>query len=228
MTREEFKLAFDEAMSLEYAYLDEMPKPQFSPKFEKRMHRMLKAAGKNNRFYFLSSIQKALAVAASILIIITCTMQVNAISEPIINLIKTVYEEYILISFDDTSIIDYIATEYHLTYMPEGFTCSKSIRIESVNSNEYKDDSGKYISLTQQVVKQDSQMNLDNENGTTRNISVSGMDVLLYTSDYSIMAFWVQDNYSMALCCVGGFDEATVIAMIESVKPIDDNSTTQN
>ncbi len=221
MTREEFCAAFEEAVSREFDFIDDMPDHEFSPKFEKKMNRLIKSFKKRGRPPLKTFHKAALIAAASFVIIITTMTQVKAMREPIINFISTTHENFTLIRFDSNNIADSITCEYQLTNIPDGFILTNYQKSSDSIYTQYKNDAGDTIRLVQNIITPDSKIHLDNERGETKNLTISDVKVLLYTSDFSIMAFWTQDNHNIKLSCIGNFTEEAVVDIIESIKPVE-------
>ena len=225
MTREEFKRAFDEAMDYDFAFLENMPEHEFSASFERKMRKIFLRTNRKGDIFSMAASKKFLAMAASFIIVCICTMQVDAISEPIIKLINTVYDKFNLITFNDHSTHDYITCEYKLTYVPDDFVVARHTKGTASIFTEYSNATNDIIKLLQKTIKHDSQGYLDNEQGTINTLNISNMDVIMYTSDASIIALWIQDNYNIELAWIGDYDEAEFIRMIESVRAVEPDAS---
>lgn len=225
MTIEEFKMAFDKAMSYDFEFLESMPEHEFSVRFKRKMRKIIRRADRKSGIFSITASKKFLAMAASFLIVCICTMQVDAISEPIIKFINTVYDKFNLITFDDHSNINYITYEYELTFIPNNFSLTKYNKATDILYAEYMNNSGDIINFSQKLIKNDSHIHLDNEHGSTKTLIISDMEVLLYTSDFGMIAFWVQDNYNMKLSWTGEYNEAEFIRMIESVRAVEPDAS---
>ncbi|MBO5229109.1 MAG: DUF4367 domain-containing protein [Lachnospiraceae bacterium] len=225
MTREELKRAFDEAMDYDFAFLENMPEHEFSASFERKMRKIFRRANRKSDIFNMTTSKKFFAMAASFIIVCICTMQVDAISEPIIKFINTVYDKFNLITFNNHSTLDYITCEYKLTYIPNGFSLTNRHISPSIISTEYTNESNNLIKLVQNIIMYDGHGYLDNEQGTIKTQILSDTEILIYSSDDCIIANWVQDNYNMILSCIGDFNESEVIKMIESVRAVEPDAS---
>lgn len=95
MTREEFNDALRTAVSSEFEHItDDMPEHVFSPRFERRMKRLLRSVEKYGTTPLRAFYKRAAFAAASILILVIATTQVRAIREPIVNFVTKIYDIY--------------------------------------------------------------------------------------------------------------------------------------
>lgn len=226
ITHEEFVEALRIVASQEFADIPENPPEHiFSKKFERKMKRLIKSMNKYGRPPMRTLHKAALITTACLIIIfITSATQIKAIREPLIEFIMTIYETFIDVDFAGSGPA-FIVQEYTLNYFPEEYTLidkhTSTITIYYKYTNKQKN----IIIFTQEVIK-DNKASIDNEKGPLYTLFISNMEVLLYKSDFSTIARWSQDGYYMKLTCIGDFDEATIISMIESVKAVETNNST--
>lgn len=228
MNKEDFKTAFDKSLSYDFDFLDNMPPHNFSSQTNKKINKIIGNANKKNCFFNILVSKKFLAAVASFFILLICAMRVNAISEPVINFINNICEKYNLITFNNHSNINHITCEYSLTYIPDNFTISDYLKLDFIIYSKYTNENGDIIDISQEIIDENHERYLDNENGTIEIKNISGMDILWYQSDFCIIALWVQDNYDMMLSCTAALPDAEIIKMIESVKAVDNGTSSSS
>ena len=103
MSREEFKAAFREVISSEFAQIptdEDSIDFTFSEKFIKRMDKLIRAQ-KKSYYKFINTAGKRVAVIfAAIITLFTASLSVKAIREPVVRFIKQVYETFIHYTFE--------------------------------------------------------------------------------------------------------------------------------
>ncbi len=220
ISQEEFKEALRAVASSEFADIPaNPPEHTFSPRFEKKMKRLLDSVNKRGKAPMRALHKAAITAAVSFIIIATSVTQIKAIREPFMELFTNICKTFIDIDFVGNGP-GFIVYEYQLNYVPEEFTL---IDKQSTPSNvyyKYQNTAEDTITFIQRVVK-DTQASIDNEQGELKTIQVSDIEVLIYESDFCIEALWIQGAYYMNLTCIGDFDEATVIDMIESMEAVE-------
>ncbi len=220
ISQEEFKEALRIVASSEFADIPaNPPEHTFSPRFEKKMRRLLDSVNKKGKAPMRALHKAAITAAVSFIIITTSVTQIKAVREPFVELIKTIYTTFVDINFVGNGP-GFIVYEYQLNYVPEEFTLSDKQSAPHSIYYKYEDTADDTIIFIQKAVKND-QTSIDNEQGELKTIQVSDLEVLIYESDFCIEARWIQDAYHMKLTCIGDFDEAMVIDMIESVEAVE-------
>ena len=225
MTREEFKEALRIVASQEFADIPlNPPEHVFSQKYERKMKRLLDSLNKHGRAPLSILHKTALIAAACLIIFIASVTQIKAIREPLIEFIMKIYETFIDVDFTGNGPA-FIVQEYQLNYVPEEYALTDKRASSNSIYYQYKNPSNNAIIFIQELLL-NKQAFIDNEHGEITNILVADKEVLVYKSDFSIAAYWSQDGYYMKLTCIGDFDEATIISMIESVKAVETNNST--
>ena len=147
MSREEFKAAFREVVSSEFAHIptDESSIDfTFSEKFIKRMDKLIRAQRKSYYKFINTAAKRAAVIFAAIITLFTASLSVKAIREPVVRFVKRVYETFIHYSYtgDKTEKIE---REYTITNLPYGFKQTNKIENDVSITTEFKDDLGNVI-----------------------------------------------------------------------------------
>ena len=223
ITHEEFIEALRIVASQEFADIPENPPEHvFSKKFERKMKRLINSMNKYGRPPMRIMHKVALITAACLIIFITSATQIKAIREPLIEFITTIYETFIDVYFTGSGPV-FIVQEYVLNYVPEEYVLADKRISTNTIYYRYTDEQEHTITFIQKAVN-NTQSSIDNETGDVYTFYISDMEILLYKFDFSTEVHWSQDGYYMCLTCIGDFDEATIIKMIESVKAVDETT----
>ena len=225
MSKAELQKAFREAASFEFAEIprDDMQiQYEFSAAFEAKMERLLKKEKKFTwRLVNTAAKRAAVAVAVCMVLILTAC-SVPAIREPIV--------EFIIETFDidmdfiyDNKKPDILTKEYHLSFIPSGFSKVSEDRDEYYIRVDYEDENGNTLYLTQTTAA--TTMSVDIEHTEYNVLDVEGREVHLHVTDDPdetiIVAVWIENSCFFKVCTHGTLDEQTVIEIVSNVKPIE-------
>lgn len=217
MSREEFKAAFREVISSEFAYIptDESSIDfTFSEKFIKRMDKLIRAQ-KKSYYKFINTAGKRVAVIfAAIITLFTASLSVKAIREPVVRFIKQVYETFIHYTFEG-DIQPKIKKEFFIKTLPDGFIQHDKIESDLAITTIYVNDNNT-IKFTQQSTNNANHF-FDNESGTLTKVTISGINVDIYESENIKHAVWTDEGYFFKLTCIGEINIDSVTMMIESI-----------
>ena len=123
MSREEFKAAFREVVSSEFAHIptdEDSIDFTFSEKFNKKMEKLIKSQRKSY-YILINTVGKRVAILfVAIITLFTASMSVKAIREPVINFIIEVYESFTKYFFEGETA-EKIEKVYSITKLPVGF-----------------------------------------------------------------------------------------------------------
>ena len=178
MSREEFKAAFREVVSSEFAHIptDESSIDfTFSEKFIKRMDKLIRAQRKSYYKFINTAGKRAAVIFAAIITLFTASLSVKAIREPVVRFVKRVYETFIHYSFDGGTT-DKISKEYAIR-VPENFNQTNRIQGDALIATEYTSDSGDIIEFKQMTTKYSIGYFVDNEIGNIKTEVINGMEV---------------------------------------------------
>lgn len=218
MSREEFKAAFREVISSEFAQIptdEDSIDFTFSEKFIKRMDKLIRAQ-KKSYYKFINTAGKRVAVIfAAIITLFTASLSVKAIREPVVRFIKQVYETFIHYTFEG-DIQPKIKKEFFIKTLPDGFIQYDKIESDLAITTIYVNDNNT-IKFTQQSTNNANHF-FDNESGTLTKVTISGINVDIYESENIKHAVWTDEGYFFKLTCIGEINIDSVTMMIESIQ----------
>lgn len=225
MSKAELQKAFREAAAMEF---QEVPQSdteiqyEFSAAFEQKMARLLK---KEKRFIWRlvnTASKRVAAIAVILLMFLTTACSVPAIREPIIEFIVEILDINISYHYDNNAP-DIIATEYHLSFVPSGFSETKTDIDDGYIRIDYEDESGHRLYFVQNTAA--TKLDVDAEHTEYKTLGLGGREVQLHhyaDAESSIfMAVWVEDGYFFKVFCNGEISEETMLDIISGVKPVE-------
>ena len=218
MSREEFKAAFREVISSEFAHIptDESSIDfTFSEKFIKRMDKLIRAQRKSYYKFINTAAKRAAVIFAAIITLFTASLSVKAIREPVVRFIKQVYETFIHYTFEG-EIQPKIKKEFFIKTLPDGFIQHDKIESDLAITTIYVNDNNT-IKFTQQSTNNANHF-FDNESGTLTKVTISGINVDIYESENIKHAVWTDEGYFFKLTCIGEINIDSVTMMIESIQ----------
>ena len=218
MSREEFKAAFREVISSEFAQIptDESSIDfTFSEKFIKRMDKLIRAQRKSYYKFINTAAKRAAVIFAAIITLFTASLSVKAIREPVVKFIKQVYETFIHYTFEG-EIQPKIKKEFFIKTLPDGFIQHDKIESDLAITTIYVNDNNT-IKFTQQSTNNANHF-FDNESGTLTKVTISGINVDIYESENIKHAVWTDEGYFFKLTCIGEINIDSVTMMIESIQ----------
>lgn len=218
MSREEFKAAFREVVSSEFAHIptDESSIDfTFSEKFIKRMDKLIRAQRKSYYKFINTAAKRAAVIFAAIITLFTASLSVKAIREPVVKFIKQVYETFIHYTFEG-EIQPKIKKEFFIKTLPDGFIQHDKIESDLAITTIYVNDNNT-IKFTQQSTNNANHF-FDNESGTLTKVTISGINVDIYESENIKHAVWTDEGYFFKLTCIGEINIDSVTMMIESIQ----------
>lgn len=189
----------------------------FSVDFEKKMKHIIKKANIKyiniNRF----KIRRSIAAASLILIVLTASMSVEAVRMPVIRLTEKIYTEFSEILFENEDNIEVpqkIEEVYIPAYIPEGYVLTEVIDdMKSMHFLFYTNEEGQEISIEQLTFN--VSMAVDTEGITTEEITINGMDGIIYTKR-GLTSIIVNDNRYVHF--VSGYESREeLIKVVESL-----------
>lgn len=221
MQNEKFKSAIHEAMERDYRNLTKSSENHmFSPKFEKRMNRLI---GRRNKPYYRiinTAAKRAACIAAAALIISSATiMSVDALRNAFIDFIVSVYEKFSIVqSINDNNSPDTIEDIYEITYDLSDFT------IDYEEYNEYRRDTTYIkddITITfTQTVKEQYNVNLNTEDTEATTISINDHEAIYFQDNHNYYHL-IWDNGDYIITISANIDENALISIANSVKKVE-------
>lgn len=217
ISKENFKEALRTAASYEFVDIpQDMPEHTFSPKFEKKMNKLIASVNKKGRAPLRRIHKTALIAVASLALLITVAYKVDAI-DPIVNFFTKANEYYVSFSFENTDNAT-ISCEYRLTYIPEDFTLSKENKASTRIYSEYTNSTGKRLNFEQQLISGTHTIYMPKPE--TQVITLDDITVYVHLKKSSFTAYWKQDIYWMQLYSDYTSDIDTITDILKSVVPI--------
>ena len=219
MSKTDFKNAFREAVSSEFAHIptDENSIDfTFSERFNKRMARLIKSQ-KKVYYNFINTAYKRVAIICIVLLtMLTTACSVKAIREPIVNFIKQVYESFTHYSYDgDTT--EKITKEYTII-LPDDFEKTNETKNKSLISVEYTNSLGDIIEFSQMTTEYSTGYFVDNENGDIKTETFKGIEIQFKERYETKSAIWTQNGYVFVIDCYGNISYDTIKQMIDSLE----------
>ena len=219
MSREEFKAAFREVISSEFAYI---PTDEgsidftFSEKFIKRMDKLIRAQRKSY-YKFINTAGKRVAVIfAAIITLFTASLSVKAIREPVVKFFTEVYESFTRYFFEGDTV-DNIAKVYTIASLPNEFIETDKIISDVAITTIYENNLGDKIKFRQQITL-NGEHTFDSENKGKIEKIIAGQTVDFYIEDTNINAIWTKDQYSFRLSTYGNISVDEIEEMIISIE----------
>lgn len=223
MSKAELQKAFREAAAMEFQEIpldDTEIQYEFSAAFEQKMDRLLKKEKKFTWRLVNTASKRVAAIAVILLMFLTTACSVPAIREPIIEFIKETFDINIRYHYDNNAP-DIIATEYHLSFVPSGFSETKADIDDGYIRIDYEDESGHRLYFVQNTGT--TILNIDAEHTEYKTLDLDGREVQLYhyadTGENIFMAVWIEDGYFFKVFCNGEISEETMIEIVSGVKP---------
>ena len=219
MSKTDFKNAFREAVSSEFAHIptDENSIDfTFSERFNKRMAKLIKSQ-KKVYYNFINTAYKRVAIICIVLLtMLTTACSVKAIREPIVNFFTEVYESFTRYFFDG-DIADTITKEYFISDLPDEYIETDKIVSEAAITTVYENNNGDRIKFRQQITL-NGEHTFDSENKEKLVKEIDGLTIDFYVEDMIINAIWVKDEYSFRLTTYGAISVDEIELMIKSIQ----------
>lgn len=219
MSKTDFKNAFREAVSSEFAHIptDENSIDfTFSERFNKRMAKLIKSQ-KKVYYNFINTAYKRVAIICIVLLtMLTTACSVKAIREPIVNFFTEVYESFTRYFFEGDTV-DVLTKEYSISKLPDGFTQTNKTQNDVFIITEYRNKHGDIIELTQTITKH-TEHTIDNEKAEVYTEMLGNLEVKIYDAYDTKQAVWIIDEYSFNLICYGDISIETIKQLIENIE----------
>lgn len=220
MSREEFKAAFREVVSSEFAHIptDESSIDfTFSEKFIKRMDKLIKSQRKPYWNFISTVSRRAAVIIVAIITLVTAAFSVKAIREPIIKFIKQVYESFTHYSFDGDTV-EIITKEYTITQMLDGYEQFDKLTSENTIATTYKNKLGDTIIFTQMTTEYSIGYFVDNESGEQYTETVDDIEIEFKEWYDTKTAIWANDGYVFSIDCIGNISFEDIKQIIRTIK----------
>lgn len=219
MSKDEFKNAFREVISAEFSHIpcdEDSIDYTFSDRFNKKMNKLIKAQRKPYYFLINTAAKKVAVYFVIFVTLITASMSVKAIREPVVNFIVEVYESFTRYFFDgDTA--DNIKKKYEISELPKGFSRFNTMETDTDFTVIYQGSENNSIIFTQSTTESKI-FDIDNQKETPKTEKVNGIDIHIYTYEKDKFVFWSDNGYFFQITAYGDIDDETLIKMIKSIK----------
>ena len=220
MSREEFKAAFREVVSSEFAHIptDESSIDfTFSEKFNKKMEKLIKSQRKPYWNFISTVSRRAAVIIVAIITLVTAAFSVKAIREPIIKFIKQVYESFTHYSFEGDTV-EIITKEYTITQMLDGYEQFDKLTSENTIATTYKNKLGDTIIFTQMTTEYSIGYFVDNESGEQYTETVDDIEIEFKEWYDTKTAIWTNDGYVFSIDCIGNISFEDIKQIIRTIK----------
>ena len=220
MNREEFKAAFREVVSSEFAHIptDESSIDfTFSEKFNKKMEKLIKSQRKPYWNFISTVSRRAAVIIVAIITLVTAAFSVKAIREPIIKFIKQVYESFTHYSFEGDTV-EIITKEYTITQMLDGYEQFDKLTSENTIATTYKNKLGDTIIFTQMTTEYSIGYFVDNESGEQYTETVDDIEIEFKEWYDTKTAIWANDGYVFSIDCIGNISFEDIKQIIRTIK----------
>ena len=220
MSREEFKAAFREVVSSEFAHIptDESSIDfTFSEKFNKKMEKLIKSQRKPYWNFISTVSRRAAVIIVAIITLVTAAFSVKAIREPIIKFIKQVYESFTHYSFEGDTV-EIITKEYTITQMLDGYEQFDKLTSENTIATTYKNKLGDTIIFTQMTTEYSIGYFVDNESGEQYTETVDDIEIEFKDWYDTKTAIWANDGYVFSIDCIGNISFEDIKQIIRNIK----------
>ena len=216
MSREEFKAAFREVVSSEFAHIptDESSIDfTFSEKFNKKMEKLIKSQRKSY-YIFINTVGKRVAILfVAIITLFAASMSVKAIREPVI---IEVYESFTKYFFEGETA-EKIEKVYSITKLPVGFKQTQVVENDAGRNVTFESSEGNIIVFTQSAT-QNAELNIDNQKVSQAIKQVEDKEIHIYYFESDTYMFWTDQGYCFQIISYGNIETDTLIEMIESIE----------
>lgn len=203
-------------------YAETMEPVTFSPKFERKMERLLRAHRKPYYSLINTKPKRAmLAVALTIILMITMVFSVSALREPVIQFFVEVYEKFSQVFFQHNEEEQFPATlevYYTPTWLPEGYRGDPAQTLDIINLCErvYVSESGQDILFGQYTITS-SALRIDTEGVEIESVILSGNAGLYFSNKGFQYLTWNDGQYGFSVS--GPVSKADIVRLAESIQP---------
>jgi len=192
----------------------------FSPAFEQRMDRLIRAQSKPYyRFVNTKAKKAALALAATFVLMITMVFSVCAWREPVVRFIVEIYEKFSAVFFDhgeeEPTPPDTLEAIYEPAWLPEGYVLDEEITAmsNSVRTCYFTKDNG-VIAYQQYTFS--AGIALDTEGSEIQPVMIHGQAAMFYSNKGVEALVWDDGQYGFSL--FGPVDKGDLLRIAESLR----------
>lgn len=189
-----------------------------SPRFERKINRLIKNSRKSYWPLINTPLKKVAVAAMVIIMLFGFTMSIEAAREAVVDYIITVYEKYTGFSFDvrGLDVPKTIEQKYMVTALPEGYTLSSKDEMERHREFIWTNEKGEDIIFKQSVLH-NVHMTLDTEDTPYKYVQVGQYSAIYLTKRNMQTVIWDNGKYLFIINCTTSVSYEDVIRMAESV-----------
>jgi len=215
--------ALKESMEREFKAVDEivLDEPhEFSPKFERKMQKLMNSIGKKDRIKSFTRIgaRAVITVAAIFGFIFVGLLTQPEVYASVQNVFRSVFDKYDKYEFGIGELtVENFDDSFRLGYVPEGYYISEGHYSPAYVSLIYTDGFGEENSkiMLSYGIADGLSISLDNEHHTYEEFTINGIEYKFYGStdkDFLSNLLWYEDGYAFVLYAQLPKDELVKIA----------------
>lgn len=216
MTRDEFKRAFTEVVSMEFADIQTNESEidfTFSQEFLRKMDNLI-ALQQDGVWRFLNVMRRHIAVI--VLIILGVTVSACGINQVITHLYSNVYEEVREEFYAGVTATE-ITHVYEIAEVPEGFEITRVTKNGGHKVTEFKDERGNTIRFLQDATE-GVKMHIQGERIEKTSMTIRNLDVVIFENNDLIGAMWIEDGYFMEILYYGCEEIEEVVELVDAIQ----------
>ena len=192
----------------------------FSPEFEQRMERLIRAQEKPYYRLINTNAKKAvLALAATFILMITTVFSVSALREPVVRFIVEVYEKFSTVLFhsheEELTSPTTLETIYEPSWLPDGYTAQDEMMVlTDVFQIRYYMKDADIFEFRQHIVS--TGFNFDTEGTEIQRMTVLEREAILYENKGISTLVWDDGWYGYTIS--GLTKESDLLRVAESLR----------
>jgi len=191
-----------------------------SPRFERKINRLIKNSRKSYWPLINTPLKKVAVAAMVIIMLFGFTMSIEAAREAVVDYIITVYEKYTGFSFDvddkDLDVPKIIEQKYMIKTIPEGYILSSKDEMDFLRMFIWTNEKGEDMFFRQSVLHNTS-MTLDTEDAPYKYVKVGQYTAIYLTKRNVQTVIWDNGKYLFVIDCTTAISYEDLIKMAESV-----------
>ena len=191
---------------------------QFSPRFEKKMKRLIR---KSHHPIFYRALRTVASIVLVILIGFGSTLAVSAEAREIVfGWVKQQYENFYEYFFEGDATPTESA-KYQPGWMPEGCEFVTTIETDGGEIQIYTDDQGTLIRFSYTSGTADEKVSVDGVSYEKEVVEIHGSIAEIYISpneDETNSMFWTSEDGSVLFTISGNYDKDTFIKIAENIE----------
>ena len=221
ITRNEFKEMIRESVSAEFAGFSARESDYdhaFSPRFERRMERLIRAE-RTPAWHLVNTAPKRALLVLVVIVLLTATAcSIPAVREPLFKFIIKTFDSFSEIVFPEEES-DYTGFEHIYEIKCQSEKLRKVFFRKEVTLvvTEYYDSEGKIILLKQKPASEFI-VKVDNQKGADTVIRFEDKDIYIYKSEESVKAIWEDGNSVLSINCYFLLTEEEIISIIKMIR----------